>query len=262
MLRSARERFIVKRCAAQERRVGRSSMTDEVARRDFLLGVAGTAGALCAAAPDAAAETPAAPAKAPPAAEPPPETLQILTAAEAAFIGAAADTMIPADELSPSGSECGIVAYVDRQLAGAFGAGARMYRSGPFQPAAPGQGYQLPLTPLEFFRAGIDAANRWSKQSFGKSFDRLAAADRIAALTAIEQGKAEFAGIPARMFFTQLLQIVMEGFFADPIYGGNRDKASWRMIGYPGLPATYADKIERYRGKRYEAEPQSIADFS
>jgi gluconate 2-dehydrogenase gamma chain len=54
----------------------------------------------------------------------------------------------------------------------------------------------------------------------------------------------------------------MEGFFADPIYGGNRDKVSWRMIGYPGLPATYADKIERLRGQRYEAEPQSIADFS
>ena len=31
----------------------------------------------------------------------------------------------------------------------------------------------------------------------------------------------------------------------------------------PGLPATYADKIDEYRTKRYVvAEPQSIADFS
>ena len=54
----------------------------------------------------------------------------------------------------------------------------------------------------------------------------------------------------------------MEGFFADPIYGGNRNKASWRMLGFPGLPATYADKYDEYRNKRYVAEPQSIADFS
>ena len=55
----------------------------------------------------------------------------------------------------------------------------------------------------------------------------------------------------------------MEGFFSDPIYGGNRNKASWRMLGFPGLPAIYADKIDEYRGKRYPVtEPQYIADFS
>jgi gluconate 2-dehydrogenase gamma chain len=243
---------------------GERTMSEQVDRRQFLHGLAGTAGALAAAGAPAVAK----------AAEPPPpvpaatapaesaDALQILTATEAAFIGAAADTMIPADELSPSGSECGIVIFADRQLAGSFGAGARLYRAGPFQPAAPGQGYQLPLSPLELFRTGIDEANRWSKKSFGKSFDRLSPADRAAALSAMEQGKAEFAAIPAKLFFAQLLQLVMEGFFSDPVYGGNRGMASWKMLGYPGLPATYADKIERYRGKRYVAEPQSIADFS
>ena len=54
----------------------------------------------------------------------------------------------------------------------------------------------------------------------------------------------------------------MEGFFADPIYGGNRNKVSWRMVGYPGLPATWADKALEYRGKKVTIEPQSIADFS
>jgi gluconate 2-dehydrogenase gamma chain len=54
----------------------------------------------------------------------------------------------------------------------------------------------------------------------------------------------------------------MEGFFADPMYGGNRDKVSWRMVGYPGLPATWATKAEAYRGKKVSIEPQSIADFS
>jgi gluconate 2-dehydrogenase gamma chain len=54
----------------------------------------------------------------------------------------------------------------------------------------------------------------------------------------------------------------MEGFFADPIYGGNRNMASWRMIGYPGLPATYRDDIKIYFGKKYDKPPRSIADFS
>jgi len=66
----------------------------------------------------------------------------------------------------------------------------------------------------------------------------------------------------ASSFFESLLQITMEGLFADPIYGGNRNKAGWRMVGYPGLPAVYSKLIDEYRDKRYIAEPQSIADFS
>ena len=67
----------------------------------------------------------------------------------------------------------------------------------------------------------------------------------------------------SKLFFQRLLQITMEGFFADPIHGGNRNKASWRMLGFPGLPALYADKVDEYRDKPFPVtEPQSIADFS
>ena len=64
------------------------------------------------------------------------------------------------------------------------------------------------------------------------------------------------------MFFNALLQITMEGFFADPMYGGNRNMAGWKMVGYPGLPATYREEIKTYFGKKYDQPPQSIADFS
>ena len=186
----------------------------------------------------------------------------MLTAEEAAFFSAVADSMIPADALSPSGTECGIPIFIDRQLASAWGAGARMYRAGPFHQGLPEQGYQLPLTPRDFFAAGVQAANAWSRKTYGKAFDRLAPDLRAAALTAMEEGNAAFEDFDAHAFFQRLLAITMEGFFSDPIYGGNRGKASWRMLGFPGLPATYADKIEQYRNKRYVAEPQSIADFS
>lgn len=197
-----------------------------------------------------------------PSADDPVKALLVLTAEEAAFFSAVADTMIPADALSPSGTECGIPTFIDRQLASAWGAGAKMYRAGPFHKGLPEQGYQLSLTPRDFFAVGVQAANAWSRKSYGKAFDRLTAQQQIEALSAMEEGKAEFEDFDARTFFQQLLAITMEGYFSDPIYGGNRGKASWRMLGFPGLPATYADKIEQYRNKRYIADPQSIADFS
>ena len=137
-----------------------------------------------------------------------------------------------------------------------------MYRGGPFVKGKPEQGYQLSLTPLEFFQIGIAEANAWSVRTNGKEFDRLSPAERATALKAMEDGKADFRGVPSRAFFAQLLALTMQGFFSDPVYGGNRNKASWAMLGFPGLPATYADKIDEYRDKRYTAAPQSIADFS
>jgi gluconate 2-dehydrogenase gamma chain len=235
-----------------------------IARRNFLLG-AGTAVA-AAAAPAAAPSSAQAQAHAQASAAAPaaadPETRLTLTEVEYAFFVAAADTIIPADELSPSGSQCGVATFIDRQLAGAYGSGARLYRQGPFVKAKPELGYQLALTPRELFRAGIAAANEWTRKTYGKDFDRLSEKDREAALKAMEEGKAPFPGFTSTMFFNALLQITMEGFFSDPIYGGNRNMASWRMIGYPGLPATYRQDIKKYFGKKYDKPPRSIADFS
>ncbi len=231
-----------------------------IARRGFLLG-AGTAVAAGLAPAANAQNAPAAPAPAATTA-PEPEPLLTLTPTEHAFVTAAADTLIPADELSPSGSDCGVAVFIDRQLAGAYGSGARLYRDGPFPKGKPELGYQLPLNPREFFRAGIAAANDWTRKTYGKDFDRLAEPEREAALKAMEAGKAQFPGFTSSMFFDALLQISMEGFFADPIYGGNRDKAAWKMVGYPGLPATYREEFKKYWGKKYDKSPRSIADFS
>ena len=115
-------------------------MTDDaVPRRRFLLGagLAGTAIATGLTEPVEAQQQTATPQPAVPAAQDT-EAFVTLTALEAAFITAAVDTLIPPDELSPSGSDCGVAIFIDRQLGSAWGGGAKMYRAGPFLKGKPG----------------------------------------------------------------------------------------------------------------------------
>ena len=52
-------------------------------------------------------------------------------------------------------------------------------------------------------------------------------------------------GIDEKYFFGLLLDNVTEGFFADPIYGGNRDMAGWKLVGFPGTRYDYRDVVAR-----------------
>jgi gluconate 2-dehydrogenase gamma chain len=226
----------------------------------------------------AAAISPVVEAAAPPLLEPPtpqaaptqqsapvaskPDGYTFFAPPEAAFIEAFVDVIVPADELTPSGTNLGLATFIDRQLAGAWGKGDRLYRQGPWQQGSPGQGYQRPLTPAEFFRAGIRAVNLHCKEMNGREFDRLAAADRQKVLEDLAGGRITLGDISGRQFFDIAYQATMEGMFSDPIYGGNRDKASWKMIGYPGVIAVHATNIETYRNKLYRVNPSGIADLS
>jgi gluconate 2-dehydrogenase gamma chain len=232
-------------------------------RRDFLKTV-GTVGAtgIAAAVGGEAVEAQAPATAAAKTAAPVSHAYAFLTAPEAAFIEAAVDRFIPADELTPSGTDCGVAVFIDRQLAGAWGSGDRTYMQGPWQKGVPTQGYQSPLTPAEFFRAGIAAANADCRKTLQKDFDRLTADQQIKVLQDMEQGRMTFEGISAQEFFNLLLATTMQGFFADPVYGGNRDKVAWKMIGFPGVVAIYSEHIKTYRNKKYDAEPKSILDLS
>jgi len=240
-------------------------MSDQPNRRDFIktVGTVGATGLAAAVGADAPAEaqTPAA-AKAAPAAAPVSHAYTFLTAPEAAFIEAAVDRLIPADDLTPGGTDCGVATFIDRQLAGAWGSGDRMYMQGPWDKGVPTQGYQSPLTPAEYFRAGIAAVNAFTRKTLQKDFDRLTVDQQITVLRDMEQGRAALDGVPAQEFFNLLLATAMQGFFADPVYGGNRDKAAWKMIGFPGVIAIYSEHIKTYRNKKYDVEPKSILDLS
>ena len=110
--------------------------------------------------------------------------------------------------------------------------------------------------PAELYRAGIAATNAHCRKTYGKSFDRLDAKQREEVLVGLSTGKVTFAdGLPVRDFWTVLYQTVMEGMFSDPIYGGNRNKAGWRLIGFPGAIAVNRENIVKFRDKPFPTEP-------
>jgi gluconate 2-dehydrogenase gamma chain len=182
---------------------------------------------------------------------------------EAAFVEALVDHMVPADALTPKGTDLGLNTFIDRALAGGWGKGDRLYMQGPWKPGVPSQGYQLPLTPAELYRNGIIAANAHCVKTYKKTFDKITEAEREEFLLALQAGKVTFEnGPPARAFFTQAYQTVMEGMFADPMYGGNKNKAGWKLIGFPGVIAVNYQNVEKYRDKPFPHNTVSITDMS
>jgi gluconate 2-dehydrogenase gamma chain len=238
----------------------------EFDRRDVLKGAiaggaAAAAGTTANATPDVAQAQALAPAAQ--AAAPQAPGYTFLNIDEAAFVEALVDHMIPADEISPKGTDLGVNVYIDRALAGAWGKGERLYMQGPWKLGAPSQGYQLPLTPAQLYRAGIEATNAHCRKTYGKSFDRIEDAQRQEVLTGLSTGKIIFDnGLPVRVFWTTLYQTVVEGMYSDPIYGGNRNKAGWAIIGFPGIIAVHRDHVEKYRGKPFPNKPLGISDMS
>src|SRR5687768_17575274 len=94
---------------------------------------------------------------------------------EAACVEALVDVMCPSDSLTPRGVDCGLNLYIDRQLAGAWGRGDRLYRQGPWRPGKPQHGYQLALTPEQHFKAGLAALMQAVQGRTGRTVEELTA---------------------------------------------------------------------------------------
>jgi gluconate 2-dehydrogenase gamma chain len=177
---------------------------------------------------------------------------------EGAFVEAAVARLIPSDETGPGAIEADVPRFIDRQLAGPYGACDHFYLQIPFSKGLATQGWQAP-SPAEVYRAAIVEIDRWSTSTYGKPFASLNAATQDDALKTLESGKAQLSeGIDAKAFFALLLQNTLEGYFADPIYGGNRDMAAWRMIGFPGARYDLRPFVSRF-GEPYTLPPVSLS---
>lgn len=186
---------------------------------------------------------------------------RFLTQPEVKFLEAAAERLIPADDLGPGARDAGVACFIDGQLASPWGLHGRQYRTGPWQEGTPEQGFQSPLTPQEIYRAAIREIDQHCRNAHAKAFPFLDATLQDELLRQMESGALALPSLSSALFFSLLLRNTMEGFFADPLYGGNRDKAGWRLIGFPGVAAAnYTEELGQHN-QPYQVEPVSILDI-
>ncbi|WP_138471573.1 gluconate 2-dehydrogenase subunit 3 family protein [Poseidonocella sp. HB161398] len=183
---------------------------------------------------------------------------EYLTADEWAFVMAATARLIPSDGDGPGAIEARVPVFIDRQLAGDYGRADDWYMEGPHDAsAAPARGWQTPLSPAEVYRQGIPAFDAWCETTYGAAFAALDADRQDEALAALQKGEPGL-DPELRDFFTILLANTKEGYFADPLYGGNHGMQAWVYIGFPGARAAYREWPERHNIE-YPLGPVSIS---
>ena len=183
---------------------------------------------------------------------------QYFTPEEAAAVEALVDRLIPPDPQWPGGKDAGCAVFIDRQLAGPFGDSRGLYMRPPFQDGDPQQGPQSPLTPAMRYRRSLAALDKYCHATFaGKPFHALTTDQQDKIISGLEHGQVTLEDASGRGFFDLLLQNTQEGFFADPIYGGNRDLKGWQMIGFPGARYDYRNWVQHHNEK-YPLPPVGI----
>lgn len=183
---------------------------------------------------------------------------RFLTEAERQSVDAIVARLIPRDDMGPGALDAHVTDFIDSQLAGFYGRGERWYMQGPFEPGTDEQGYQSELAPAELYRAGLEALDRHCRATFdGRGFAGLAPHEQDAVLTGLEKGDIAFEGASATAFFKLIHENTIEGFFCDPIYGGNRDMVGWRLVGFPGARYDYRDHLD-HNGAPIQLEPVGL----
>jgi gluconate 2-dehydrogenase gamma chain len=182
---------------------------------------------------------------------------EYFTAEEWTLLTALVDRLIPADKEGPGAVEAGVCEFIDRQMTEPYGYGALWYMQGPFRQASPEFGYQLNHTPRELYRAALPAIDKAVEVKHGKTFTKLDDATKDDVIGELQHGQVAIGDIPSSTFFDQLWQNTHEGYFCDPVHGGNKGMAAWRMINFPGARADYMDWVEQY-GRRYPFPPTSL----
>ncbi len=195
-------------------------------RREFLVRAAVSAGAAAGAAaglvPAAAAQThempmeggPSAPGAQHPTGS---EHGAFFNHADAATIAAFTERLMPSAPDKPGARDADVLNYIDLALAGAY---AEMQ---------------------DFYRRGLASLETHCRATYKESFVHLAPEKQDEVITALEAGNATgFLWPSAREFFSILRTHTMEGMFADPLYGGNRDFAGWRLVGFPGAQTIFS----------------------
>lgn len=178
--------------------------------------------------------------------------------AELGFLEAACDRLIPSDEHGAGAIEAGVLEFLDRHMQTPYAAGAIWYMQGPFVESKPQFGYQGKLALKDIMRVGIGDFDEHCRKALGKPFKELPKDQQEELLKQAQAGKLELPSISSKLFFKHLLDETKNGYFSDPIHGGNKNMVGWKMIGYPGMRGDYLDWVT-VRDKPYPLPPVSLS---
>lgn len=171
-----------------------------------------------------------------------------------ATVEAAMARIIPTDD-TPGAREADSITFLDSYLSGLGRIFAKPDGSG-FETLTGkrAEAWQRRLDRIRsVYVAGIADLDARSRSSHGAAFvelgpeqqdgilrqidpDAVTAADAGGEAPPLQQTKAEF----DLEFFPLLCLHTRQGFYSDPIYGGNRGRVGWETIGFPG-PASLAE---------------------
>jgi gluconate 2-dehydrogenase gamma chain len=136
--------------------------------------------------------------------------------ADAATIAAFTERLMPSAPGKPGARDADVLNYIDLALAGAY---AELQ---------------------DFYRRGLAQLEAYCRDTYKEPFVRLNPEQQDEVITSLENGKSSGFTYPsAREFFNTLRIHTMEGMFADPLYGGNRDFSGWKLVSFPGAQAIF-----------------------
>ena len=197
-----------------------------------------------------------------------------------ATVKAAMARMIPTDD-TPGAREAGTIDFLDQYLSGIESVHAKPDGSG-FEKleGKPAWAWEQRIAALrDTYVRGIEELDKRSRDMFGADFVTLSdeqqdqvpteierparkqqeqlAEDKVIGAFAPPEPALQQSMVEMGLDFVPLLALhTRQGFYADPIYGGNKNRVGWEVIGFPG-PASLADvHTGRYSVLDYFADPR------
>jgi gluconate 2-dehydrogenase gamma chain len=162
---------------------------------------------------------------------------------QARTVEAIAERIIPANGIDAGATQAGVVYYIDRTISGFSTGLQRVYRLGLRQLEA--------FCKREHYARFVDLTAEQQddilRQLLGNETGGSETGHPSGLVQPAAEGPdqgAEGAGSEAdlgllRLFFAVVREHTVEGYFCDPVYGGNRDAVGWRLVGFPGAQWGY-----------------------
>jgi hypothetical protein len=123
---------------------------------------------------------------------------------------------------------------------GSLTVGGTTYSGGTIIPRLQaGTAYQYAFSPREFWRRGLMSLQTYCNAAYGKNFEKLTTTQQTQVLQDLFDNKSDntnlqnaFQAPNTAEFFNELHDMIVAGFWTDPLYGGNIGMVGWQLLAF------------------------------